>query len=729
MNLKLPQDVYIRVSEQINAIVISLECLSLGEEIAASKRTALETFTKISDEITNHITTLEQSSEWDTYTIAFYGETNAGKSTLIETLRILLNEPLKMQARAEFIALRDKYDITDERLEALHAQIAQCDQMLADLQSKLNSLNSQLDEQASLLQKQLTELPRLIHEKTQASLWKKIMHMLGRLPEQQERSAVEKAIQSVDGERAAASVEFQRQQAQTEREKVEHERCLHDAETAIAQLATLGDGAIIGIGHSDFTVNTQRYHFNAGAEPFVLLDVPGIEGSEEKVKDEIWGAVRKAHAVFCVTFKAVAPQQGSEEHPGTLQKIKQHLGAQTEVWTIFNKKIANPTPLKQAELINDGERESLHDLDEKMRGELGQHYRGTVSVSALPAFLAIADCLPPASHYKNGRSKFLENFNREQILEKTNLFGLRLLLDDLVKDNKKKIYRSNFNKANQVVLAAINDVGTTLKQTFRPLGTQLKRDATMASKRLDTAFDALETRLESQGESSISSFVSAVRRSVYNAIDDDISNDDFKRLFSRTITVEQKKLTDRLPEVMQEEVEKFQNQTADIIERFKELAEELISTYDNIQVNGIGAKIDLNIKIDNGINISGLIGTLAGGLLMFWNPAGWVVLALGAVTLLVGVAKAAIGFFSSDYKKSQQRKSVDDNLADISEKMRRALRNSLEEALPQLEPKVGGLKAALRGPGEQVAKVVEHLAKVEKQLKIISKNIETAGEL
>jgi archaellum component FlaC len=730
MNLKLPQDIYIRVSEQINAIVNSLECLSLGEEIAAARRTALEIFTKISDEITNHITTLEQSSEWDTYTIAFYGETNAGKSTLIETLRILLNEPLKVQERAEFIALRDKYDITDERLEALHAQIAQSDQMLADLQSKLNSLNSTLDEQVALLRKQLSELQRLIHEKTQSSLWKKIMHILGRLPEQREQSAVEEAIQCVDGERAAASAEFQRQQAQAEREKADQERLLHDSEAAIAHLATLGDGAIIGNGRPDFTVNTQKYHFNADAEPFVLLDVPGIEGSEEKVKDEIWAAVRKAHAVFYVTGKAVAPQQGSEEHPGTLQKIKQHLGAQTEVWTIFNKRISSPTPLKQAELINDGERDSLHDLNEKMRGELGEHYRRTVSVSALPAFLAVADCLPPASHHANGRAKFLANFNREQILERTNLSGLRqLLLDDLVKDNKKKIYRSNFNKANQVVLAAISDVNTTLKQIFRPLGTQLKRDATMASKQLDTAFDALKTRLESKGESAISSFVSAVRRSVYKAIDDDISNDEFKRVFSRTIAAEQEKLTDRLPEVMHEEVKKFQNQTADIIERFKELAEELMSAYDNIQVNGIGAKIDLDIKIDNGINIPGLIGALAGGLLMIWNPAGWVMLALGAVTVLVGMVKAVIGFFSSDYKKSQQRKSVDANLSDISDKMRRALRDSLEEALPQLEPKVGELKAALRGAGEQVAKVVEHLAKVEKQLKNISKNIETTGAL
>lgn len=35
---------------------------------------------------------LERNVEWDTFTIAFFGETNAGKSTIIESLRILFDE-------------------------------------------------------------------------------------------------------------------------------------------------------------------------------------------------------------------------------------------------------------------------------------------------------------------------------------------------------------------------------------------------------------------------------------------------------------------------------------------------------------------------------------------------------------------------------------------------------------------------------------------------------------
>lgn len=39
---------------------------------------------------------LEKQSEWDKLCVAFFGETNAGKSTLIDALRILYNEQTRM---------------------------------------------------------------------------------------------------------------------------------------------------------------------------------------------------------------------------------------------------------------------------------------------------------------------------------------------------------------------------------------------------------------------------------------------------------------------------------------------------------------------------------------------------------------------------------------------------------------------------------------------------------
>ncbi|EKJ3458619.1 hypothetical protein PHB61_000800 [Campylobacter jejuni] len=41
---------------------------------------------------------LKNNEEWENFTIAFYGETNAGKSTLIEGLRIFFKEESKKKS-------------------------------------------------------------------------------------------------------------------------------------------------------------------------------------------------------------------------------------------------------------------------------------------------------------------------------------------------------------------------------------------------------------------------------------------------------------------------------------------------------------------------------------------------------------------------------------------------------------------------------------------------------
>ncbi|GAA9330238.1 hypothetical protein HpHA7_14440 [Helicobacter pylori] len=45
---------------------------------------------------------LKNNEEWEKFTIAFYGETGAGKSTLIECLRLFFKEPSKMDQQERF---------------------------------------------------------------------------------------------------------------------------------------------------------------------------------------------------------------------------------------------------------------------------------------------------------------------------------------------------------------------------------------------------------------------------------------------------------------------------------------------------------------------------------------------------------------------------------------------------------------------------------------------------
>ncbi len=62
------------------------------QELDVSKKNAHELLLSIRDEIVSNLETLEKNADWNTFTMAFYGETNAGKSTIIETLRIMFNE-------------------------------------------------------------------------------------------------------------------------------------------------------------------------------------------------------------------------------------------------------------------------------------------------------------------------------------------------------------------------------------------------------------------------------------------------------------------------------------------------------------------------------------------------------------------------------------------------------------------------------------------------------------
>ncbi len=138
-----------------------------------------------------------------------------------------------------------------------------------------------------------------------------------------------------------------------------------------------------------------------------MLDVPGIEGDEKKVKQQISNTTQKAHAIFYVTKTPASPQKGEEGKEGTIEKIQKQLASQTEVWTIFNKPITSPRALKDG-LIDGSEKESLKILNKEMKNILGKHYEGYKAVSAQAAFYGLASALLPESDFYKNKQKFLD---------------------------------------------------------------------------------------------------------------------------------------------------------------------------------------------------------------------------------------------------------------------------------------------------------------------------------
>lgn len=203
---------------------------------------------------------LEQNTQWDSFTIAFYGETNAGKSTIIEALRLYFQEPTKLEQQKQFV---EKLALLQERLK----DIKDTEQKLRDeLEAKKQELEA--------LQEQ--------HALECASLWGKIKSFLGFSKNKwrviQARSKHTKARRALE---TFLCDDYSKQAR----------------DSAMSELLSLCDGATVG-AKTDFTKVMIPYRFAINNESVQLLDVPGIEGKEEGLKSEIKKAMQQAHCVL-----------------------------------------------------------------------------------------------------------------------------------------------------------------------------------------------------------------------------------------------------------------------------------------------------------------------------------------------------------------------------------------------------------------------------------------------
>ncbi|GAA9386702.1 hypothetical protein TH0802_07210 [Helicobacter pylori] len=226
-----------------------------------------------------------------------------------------------------------------------------------------------------------------------------------------------------------------------------------------------------------------------------MLNVPGIEGDEKKVKQQISDATKKAHAIFYVTKTPAPPQKGEERKEGTIEKIQKQLDSQTEVYTLFNKPINSPRALKDG-LIDENEKESLKILNEKMKAILGKHYEGYKAVSAQAAFYGLSSVLLPETDFYKNKQKFLEFFKVEELLLKSHFKQLgEFIAGTLLESSRKKIIESNCNKALKVIEKLQKAITTTIDREIDPAIKEIKDKLPETYSNLDRSRDKFVSNL------------------------------------------------------------------------------------------------------------------------------------------------------------------------------------------------------------------------------------------
>ncbi len=605
----------------------------------------------VQKDLDSKLDSLNQDAEWDIFTIAFYGETNAGKSTLIEALRIYFGEKTKMDSWNEFKNIYEPFIKQKENLE-----------------QNIHEQEQAIDELSKYILEQM-----LLEQHKRKSLWYRFFSFFS-------THSLAKQIKNLEKE--------------LDNKKSLYNQTQESLQTLLNRLLRLSDGNIIGDGRSDFTHEVTSYIFSINNQNFQILDVPGIEGDEIQVNNSILSATRKAHCVFYITRAPTPPQKGDDNKKGTLEKIKEHLGAQTEVYSIFNKSITNTQRLEQA-LVNEGEKQSLQVLDEKMQEALGEHYVGRKELSAKVAFLALAECLFAESK-KREREKFLSKYDSITLLQKSG-FGefADFIVRDLVKDTQGKIKKSHYNRAN-AILCGLQGLLTKISATYEKLLSDAKNEVDDTKNNLEHIKTQNLKAISNKIDECIEEFKINIRKYTYKLIDSDVSDKEFERL--------QKDI--------QEELDNLKRRISYMIQDFNY----------NLQID-FGHDISMDMK--SGIDTVGIHFTLANS----WNPVGWTAAALMGIAMLIGLGKSIYKFFSSDYKKSEQKRVANKNLERISENIKENTEKELEKLRRNVNEYMQTLQQECETVTEHIREPYIFICRIQKEVKQLTYQIQREGEL
>ncbi len=677
------------------------------ESAVASSRTLLE---KFRDKTHDDVRELRELSEWETFTIAFYGETNAGKSTLIETLRILLGDSEKLATQQKFQTLVKELHIDAESLTALEKSVQQLQAQLTESQRHADSLTKQLLNEESQQHAHLTALiASIANKRKNLSIWQKLLHLFKKLDEEKALPAQEQALVQLKISQKAKleSIASESLQIQTRLDACKSD--LAKVESTFEQLLPLQDGCIIGNGRSDFTLQSHAYHFTAGGQKFQLVDVPGIEGDEKQVMSAIDASVKKAHAVFYVTRNATPPGSGSDGQEGTIDKIKRQLGRQTEVWAIFNKSATNPQVLQGQTLINQNDAVGLAEMDKSLIASLGtETYKGHLCVSGMPAFLASASCFVPNNPHIRNREKFLLAMGADEILQRSGMNAfLQFLRSDLCQNFQVKIRDANLKKVRSCLQEGIVHLNQA-RDNFANAAQKLEAQQKSASSQIDGLLAGTSQKLKSECHDELNSKKTSMRTAIYDYIDSDPSNDDFKEHLTGEIEELKTSVGVDLEVRFATVFKSFTNEAEAIIQKNQKNVSEILHYTIDDPFSSLKLSFNTDFKMDNGINVIALISSLGGAAALVWasflasNPVGWSTAAvLGAVGLVFSFYKAVRSFFSSEYKKEQQRKSADENLDKVFEKLTEMLDSNLDSASAKINEALLETKTKMRIPYEQ----------------------------
>lgn len=149
---------YSSVAASIENTLLNINSLDVKHKDGQQELSGIvEKLSKIQSSFSEELQLLEQHAEWEKFTIAFFGETNAGKSTIIESLRILFNESTRQELLSKNANDLVKYE--QELLENVNV-----------VRETLYKVYTEYTEKFDEINKSTITLAQIVHEESTARI-------------------------------------------------------------------------------------------------------------------------------------------------------------------------------------------------------------------------------------------------------------------------------------------------------------------------------------------------------------------------------------------------------------------------------------------------------------------------------------------------------------------------------------------------------------------------------
>ena len=423
------------------------------------------------------------------------------------------------------------------------------------------------------------------------------------------------------------------------------------------------DGDIIGDGRADFTRVYKEYKMRIGNKDFILIDVPGIEGNEKAVKDEILKALGKAHCVFYVQG------EGKKPDTATVSKIKEYLKDWVKVYTIYNVRGTAFNYNEEVERskfktpsINKVEKE----INETMAKALGDNYAGCITLQARLALCARAKFATKQRELKLDQKELLECFgNAEDMFTFSNFNAIVDKVDYLAEHFTDEILEAQRKKLYKLHIDAFGAIDDVKKSQMKDIDRMISRFQT-CKRNIDNYFSSSQSSIISQMRGEITETFDILENNGCIYIDNGFDEDQLKN-----------QLEEDKNELVQQTEHNFKviihNEFIDLQDNIENELTRLRESFALTNVRGnFSADVDLNLsgvmdELEFGFGDLVNWGTYLGASFMvgwgiaagnFWNPIGW-----GMAAIMAGIA--IFGPSKQNRAKNKWRESIGEARSDF----------------------------------------------------------------